>query len=274
MSNIAVFHQPYTCQGFVQKLDERCRLEMIEIPAGTFMMGSPDQEKKREAYEQPLHQVTVQSFCMGRYPVTQAQWRFVAGLTKDLNPEPSAFKDDDRPVESVSWLDAVKFCQRLSEYMGRDYRLPTEAEWEYACRAGTTTPFHFGETITPALATYAWGNRYLESEGINLTKSPQETTSVYRSAVANAFGLSDMHGNVWEWCEDHWHDSYTDAPTDGRAWLDNDDRSDGTAARLLRGGSWDYAPGNCRSASRDFDVARDESDGIGFRVVCSAARTS
>jgi formylglycine-generating enzyme required for sulfatase activity len=274
MSNIVVFHQLSTCQGFVQKLDEHCQLEMIEIPAGTFMMGSPDHERGHEPSEKPLHEVTLQSFCMGRYPVTQAQWRFVTGLTEDLNPEPSHFKGDDHPVETVSWLDAVNFCKYLSDYSGRDYRLPTEAEWEYACRAGTTTPFHFGETITPDLSTFDWSDGYIKSEQINLTPIPQETTSVYRSGVGNALGLSDMHGNVWEWCEDYWHNSYAASPTNGRAWLDNNERSNQDVFRVLRGGSWSRNLRNCRSASRGNFFARNLHNSIGFRVVCSAARTS
>jgi formylglycine-generating enzyme required for sulfatase activity len=274
MSSIAVFHQPSTCRGFVQKLDERFRLEMIEIQAGTFQMGSPDQEDGHEQFESPLHEVTVPSFCMGRYPVTQAQWRFVAKLTKELNPEPSHFKGDDLPVECVSWLDADKFCQSLSVLTGRDFGLPSEAEWEYACRARTTTPFHFGETIAPGLATYTWSNGYVESEEINRTKSPEGTTSVYQSGVANAFGLSDMHGNVLEWCDDHWHDSYTNAPKDGRAWLDFSSNSDEGALRPLRGGSWHLNPRHCRSASRVSFDARVEFNFIGFRVVCSNTRTS
>ncbi|MGB8700218.1 MAG: formylglycine-generating enzyme family protein [Thermosynechococcaceae cyanobacterium] len=275
MPSIAVFHQPSTCRGFIQKLDEHCSLEMVEIPAGSFMMGSPDQEIGNEANEKPQHEVNIQRFCMGRYPVTQAQWRFVAGLTPDLNPEPSRFKGDDRPVERVSWLDAVKFCQHLSAYSGRDYRLPSEAEWEYACRAGTTTPFHFGETITPDLANYDWSRAYIESQEINLKQGSKGTTPVGHFGVANAFGLFDMHGNVWEWCEDHWHNAYREDVPDGHAWLDNANQSDRTARRLLRGGSWSYYPRNCRSARRfNGNAGVENFYGIGFRVVCSAARTS
>jgi formylglycine-generating enzyme required for sulfatase activity len=274
MSNIAVFHQRSKCRGFVQKLDEVCQLEMIEIPAGSFIMGSLEHEIGNQRNEKPQHEVTVQSFCMGRYPVTQAQWRFVAGLTQELNPEPSHIKGDDRPVESISWLDAVEFCKRLSIYTGRDYRLPTEAEWEYACRAGTTTPFHFGKTITPELANYNWSQPYIRSDEVNLKESSQGTTPVGSFSVANAFGLSDMHGNVWEWCEDHWHGNYDDKTLkDGSAWLDNADQTDKTALRVLRGGSWNFNPGYCRSASRIVNSARDEFNFIGFRVVCSAERT-
>ncbi|MGB5637408.1 MAG: formylglycine-generating enzyme family protein, partial [Waterburya sp.] len=131
-----------------------------------------------------------------------------------------------------------------------DYRLPSEAEWEYACRAGTTTSFHFGETIAPSLANYIQAKR-------------GRTTTVERFQVVNAFGLYDIHGNVWEWCEDDWHDSYQDAPTDGSVWLSGD-----SSKKVIRGGSWGFNPSFCRSASR-FDIARDDRYGsIGFRVVC------
>ena len=156
----------------------------------------------------------------------------------------------------------MEFCQRLSQYTNRNYHLPSEAEWEYACRAGTTTPFHFGETITSDLANYR--AEYTYGAGTKGTYR-EETTEVGSFGVANAFGLYDMHGNVWEWCEDTWHSNYEGAPTDGSAWVeagtnDNDNRS-----RLLRGGSWDINPGNCRSASRSYNFIGND---VGLRVVC------
>jgi formylglycine-generating enzyme required for sulfatase activity len=209
---------------------------------------------------------------MGRYPVTQAQWRAIATLTpinRELNPDPSHFKGENRPVEQVSWYDAVEFCDRLSQLTGREYRLPTEAEWEYACRGGTTTPFHFGETITTDLANYrgtdhkeyGWSGSYGQGpKGIYR----EETTPVGSFAIANPFGLSDMHGNVWEWCLDHWHENYEGAPTDGSAWLTEEEN----ARRLLRGGSWYDDPRNCRSAYRTPDLPVVRDDDIGFRLVC------
>jgi formylglycine-generating enzyme required for sulfatase activity len=213
---------------------------------------------------------------MGKYPVTQAQWKIVASLpqvNRELKPDPSYFKGDNRPVESVSWYDAVEFCQRLSQRTNRTYRLPSEAEWEYACRAGTTTPFHFEETITTDLANYCgtddkdfgWSGSY--------GRGPKgeyrvETTAVDHFGIANAFGLCDMHGNVWEWCLDHWHGNYEDAPDDGRAWL----RDDEDAPRVQRGGSWYYNPRNCRSASRDLKNPDHDNYNIGFRVVCEFPR--
>lgn len=241
---------------------EQFNLELVEIPAGTFLMGSPEDEGYKEEEEVPQHEVTIPTFFMGKYPVTQAQWRVVAELplvNRELDPDPSYFKGDRRPVELVSWYDAVEFCNRLSAQTGREYRLPTEAEWEYACRAGTQTPFHFGETITTDLANYN-GNPYNnESRG----EYRKETTPVGHFGIANAFGLYDMHGNVWEWCLDHWHENYKEAPIDGSAWLSDYERED----RVLRGGSWSYSPWECRSASRYYSFPNDKSVHFGFRVV-------
>jgi formylglycine-generating enzyme required for sulfatase activity len=216
-----------------------------------------------------LHQVKVVSFCLGKYPVTQAQWQAVAALpqvNRKLDSNPSRFKGTDLPVEQVSWYDTLEFCARLSQKTGREYRLPSEAEWEYACRAGTTTPFHFGETITPELANY--NGNYTYGSGTK-GKYRKQTTPVGSFKVANAFGLYDMHGNVWEWCSDHWHSNYEGAPTDGSAWLsDNDNHS-----RLLRGGSWDVVPRVCRSAVRHDNGPGFRYNDIGFRVVSPAAWT-
>ncbi|NCR11342.1 MAG: formylglycine-generating enzyme family protein, partial [Microcystis aeruginosa LG13-11] len=168
-------------------------------------------------------------------------------------------------VEKVSWYDAVEFCQRLSKATGRDYRLPSEAQWEYACRAGTTTPFYFGETITPDLANYD-GN-YIYAQGPKGIYR-QETTPVGKFPP-NAFGLYDMHGNVWEWCADTWHDNYDGAPTDGSVWIENGDDN----RSPLRGGSWYSYPNFCRSAFRIGSNRRGYHDSYGFRVVCGAGRT-
>ncbi|MBO1066957.1 formylglycine-generating enzyme family protein [Dolichospermum flos-aquae UHCC 0037] len=244
---------------------------MVAIPGGTFMMGSPREELQRRDNESPQHSVTVQPFFMGKYQVTQAQWRFVAQLpqvNRELKSDPSRFKGDNRPVESVSWKDAVEFCSRLSQYTGRTYRLPSEAEWEYACRAGTTTPFHFGQTITTDLANYD-GN-YTYGDGLRGVRRG-ETTQVGSFPVANNFGLYDMHGNVREWCQDVWHSNYEGAFTNGIAWLSDEKNN---SARLLRGGSWDYNPALCRSAYRhhyNFDLNYNH---IGFRVLCVSAATT
>jgi formylglycine-generating enzyme required for sulfatase activity len=161
----------------------------------------------------------------------------------------------------------VEFCARLSNYTKRPYRLPSEAEWEYACRAGTTTPFHFGKTITTDLANYD-GN-YIYGDGVKGVYR-EETTEVGSFKIANEFGLYDMHGNVWEWCQDDWHNSYEGAPTDSSAWISDEYSNE---KKVLRGGSWFYSPALCRSACRYYDVAGFGRSNYGFRVVCGAART-
>jgi formylglycine-generating enzyme required for sulfatase activity len=247
---------------FLEDLGNGVKLEMAAIPGGTFMMGSPEDELKRRDNESPQHQVIVPNFSIGKYSVTQAQYQAIMGTN------PSDFKGDNRPVECVSWDNAVAFCEKLSQKTGKNYRLPSEAEWEYACRAGTTTPFHFGETITTDLANYS-GN-YTYGGGIEGIYRG-ETTEVGSFEVANNFGLYDMHGNVWEWCQDSWHSSYKGAPTDGSAWLDTEEN---TYFKLLRGGSCDGIPGYCRSACRFNYNLVSYYYNIGFRVVCSgAART-
>jgi formylglycine-generating enzyme required for sulfatase activity len=168
-------------------------------------------------------------------------------------------------VEQVNWHEAVEFCARLSQKTGREYRLPTEAEWEYACRAGTTTPFHFGPTLTTNLANYD-GNYVYGSGPKGVYR--EQTTDV-GSFPPNAFGIYDMHGNVWEWCLDHWHDNYKGAPTDGSAWIEGGDSN----RRLLRGGSWIDAPRNCRSAYRGGFGPVVRLITFGFRIVCGSAWT-
>ncbi len=253
-------------------------LEMLEIPGGTFLMGSlPDEEESRDS-QRPQHQVTVVPFLMGKYPITQAQWQAVAALPqvkRELKPNPSRFQGANRPVEGVNWYDAVEFCARLSQEKGREFRLPSEAEWEYACRAGTITPFHFGETISTDLANYHGSHFYGSGvKGINR----RETTPVGMFQVVNAFGLYDMHGNVWEWCLDDWHNNYEGAPTDGSAWFDdNDNLYQKPGYAVLRGGSWANNPTDSRSACR-LNVSRAERVNLGisfgFRVVCAFGRTS
>ena len=241
-------------------------LEMVAIPGGKFLMGSPPDEPERYEDEGPQHEVTVAAFFLGKYPVTQVQWRFVVTLpqvARELNTDPSGFKGDTRPVERVSWQDAVEFCQRLARYTGRDYRLPGEAEWEYACRAGTTTPFYFGETLSTDLANY--NGNYTYGEG-KKGEYRQETTSV-DEFPPNAWGLWDMHGNVWEWCGDDWHENYKVAPNNSTIWL----FSEKIAKKIIRGGSWYDLPWDCRSAIRDRDDTGSSDNGLGFRVACPRA---
>ena len=205
-----------------EDLGDGIKLEMVHIPPGSFMMGSPSGEGNDN--ERPQHQVTfTQPFYIGKYPITQEQWQAVMGNN------PSNFKGAKRPVENVSWNDAVSFCQKLWEKTGKTYRLPSEAQWEYACRADTTTPFHFGPTITPDLVNYDGNVPYgWAPKGLYR----QETTPV-GSFPPNAFGLYDMHGNVWEWCADPWHGNYNGAPSDGSSWGTGGDNN-----RVQRGGSW------------------------------------
>jgi formylglycine-generating enzyme required for sulfatase activity len=265
--------EPPAVEGdFTEQLGNGVDLEMVKIPAGKFKMGSPDNDSEGYGDERPQHLVSVSEFWMGKYPVTQAQWEQVAALPrvkKDLDPDPSNFKGKKLPVEQVSWHDAVEFCQRLSQKTGRTYRLPSEAEWEYACRAGTTTRYYFGDTLSNSQANFGNRKRVIKEGfmGIGREEKSIGTKPVDRYS-SNAFGLYNMHGNVYEWCADHWHDNYEGAPTDGSAWLSSDESN----SRLLRGGSWVSTPRYCRSASRGNGTPDLRPYSNGFRVVCSAAR--
>ena len=235
--------------------------DMVAIPGGSFQMGSPDSEAKRSDCESPQHPVTIAPFHMGKFAVTQAQYQAIMGNN------PSYFQGENRPVEQVSWDDVIAFCQKLPERTGNLYRLPSEAEWEYACRAGTTTPFYFGETITPDLVNFNGNHTYGSApKGID-----REQTTDVGSFPPNGFGLYDMHGNVWERCEDHWHKNYNGAPIDGRVWVDPG--ASENALRRLRGGSWNVSPQNCRSAASGLVVAGGRGKTMGFRVVCSSVTT-
>ncbi|MCW9683284.1 SUMF1/EgtB/PvdO family nonheme iron enzyme [Dolichospermum planctonicum UHCC 0167] len=253
-ANINVNINPQS--SFTEDLGNGVKLEMIAIPGGTFWMGSPANEAERDDHEGSQHQVTVPSFFMGKYPLTQAQYQAIIG------DNPSGFKGNNRPVETVSWDDAVTFCQKLSQRTGKNYRLPSEAEWEYACRAGTKTPFSFGDNITTDLVNYNGNYPYKSAPK---GKYREQTTDV-GTFPPNAFGLYDMHGNVWEWCEDDWHENYINPPTDGSAW---NSRS-GSNIKLIRGGSWRRNAGYCRAAARDRGSRGLRYYYCGFRVVfCS-----
>ncbi|NEO27250.1 MAG: SUMF1/EgtB/PvdO family nonheme iron enzyme, partial [Kamptonema sp. SIO4C4] len=272
---------------YPESLGRGINLEMVQIPGGTFQMGSPNGKGGND--EHPQHRVTVQSFFMGKTPITQAQWQAVVTqvgkIERDLNPDPSHFKGNNRPVECVSWYDAVEFCARLSKLTGKEYRLPREAEWEYACRAGTETPFHFGETITGELANYDASRTFADEPKGDYRK---ETTPVDYFPYANGFGLYDMHGNVLEWCLDPWHDNYEGAPRDGTVWDEQINKNDNRyqkpseylkqllnsgSRKIVRGGSWRNCPRLCRSAYRLSGDPVNSSDNIGLRVVRSLPRT-
>ncbi|MGB3755818.1 MAG: SUMF1/EgtB/PvdO family nonheme iron enzyme [Rivularia sp. (in: cyanobacteria)] len=248
-------------ESFQEDLGNGVFLEMVKIPGGSFLMGSPENELERTEYEGPQHKVNIQPFFMGKFQVTQKQYEVIMG------ENPSYFKGEKKPVEKITWDNAVEFCCRISKRTGKTYRLPSEAEWEYACRAGTTTPFHFGETITTELVNYKGNYTY----GSAPKGEYQEQTTDVGSFPANAFGLYDMHGNVWEWCQDSWHENYQGAPTDGTAWVINDNENNYC---MLRGGSWSFNPRHCRCAFRSENERDDRDCGIGFRVVVVSPRAS
>jgi formylglycine-generating enzyme required for sulfatase activity len=233
---------------FVEDLGNGISLTMVKIPGGEFLMGSPASEKEHRDSEIPQHLVKVPEFYLGQTLITQSQWQQLLGSN------PSHFTGDGKlPVEQVSWLDTQEFCQKLFQRTQHEYRLPSEAEWEYACRAGTTTPYYFGEKITDKLANY--GRQRIKTTPVG-------------EFPPNAFGLYDLHGNTWEWCLDYWHENYQGAPSDGSAWLSND-----KVGRIMRGGSWDIYPRLCRSATRGPDTPDFRRFFIGFRVVCEMPRT-
>jgi formylglycine-generating enzyme required for sulfatase activity len=243
------------CDLFVEDLGAGVTIELARIPAGRFQMGSPASEQGRYDNEGPQHEVRVGEFLLGRYEVTQRQWRAVAALPKvnlDLKADPSNFKGDDLPVENVSWEEVKEFIGRLNRKLGlteqTGYRLPSEAEWEYAARAGTTTRYAFGDEFSSSL----------------INNNGSKTVAVGSLGVANAWGLFDMHGNVWEWCEDDWHDSYNGAPADGRPWVDSPSRGSG---RVDRGGGWVSLAVNCRSAFRYHGAPGDRYVYLGFRLL-------
>jgi formylglycine-generating enzyme required for sulfatase activity len=311
-NNLTLHRYKCTNKGYTEDLGDGVPLTLMLIPAGEFMMGASEDEPESQENERPQHLVKLSQFLMGRYPVTQAQWRVVAGYNReeiDLNPAPSAhttgiseiaritadipagdvgrvqyqasewrarsadgssiakdtivrpirregltlyvstnFEDDNLPVEQVSWYEATEFCKRLSTRTGKNYHLPSEAQWEYACRAETQTAYHFGDKVTQELANYS-----------------EKTTTTVGQYPANRWGLYDMHGNVWEWCQDFWHENYEDAPQDGSVWLTYLERD----RRVNRGGSWFFNLGNCRSASRYSDAPNYRSYTLGLRVCCS-----
>ncbi len=306
MARLIIRRQQATAQYFTEELGDGVKLDMVLIPGGSFWMGTEDEEIERlcKTYdgewfraERPQHKVNVPTFFMGRYPITQKQWRIVAGweqVERKLDTDdPSDFKEDykgisrwQRPVENISCDDAKEFCNRLRNRTKREYRLPTEAEWEYACRAVTSDqlsvttgeltkaewnekynqPFHFGETISTELANY--NGNYLYGRGVE-GEDRGQTTPVGYFEVANNFGLCDMHGNVWEWCEDNWHENYEGTPENGTAWLSGD-----SSKKVVRGGSWASFPDYCRSAFRYYITREHRLNYLGCRVVCVVPRTT
>jgi formylglycine-generating enzyme len=213
------------------------QFEMIDLPGGEFKMGGTENSD-----EKPVHSVKLLPFSIGKYQVTQAQWQAVMGRN------PSHFRGEMRPVENVSWNDAHEFLKKI----GSGYRLPTEAEWEYAARAGTTTEYSFGDD-TSKLGEYAW-----------FTENAEGETHPVGRKKPNLFGLYDIHGNVWEWVEDQYHENYLGAPTDGSAWLTGDKSTN----RVLRGGSWNFnLTSSLRSAYRFNYRSSNRKNYVGVRIL-------
>ena len=243
--------QKCQCKTYVEDLGDGVVLEMVELPAGIFRMGTIGFGGYDD--ERPSRQVRVSQFLMGKYPVTQQQWKTVVKKDRSYRS-----RGQNQPVDRMSWKDADEFCKRLSRKVGKLYRLPSEAEWEYACRAGTGTPFHYGETITTEIANYVGEHTFqMEPKGIYRHK-----TMDVGSFPPNSFGLYDMHGGVWEWCADDWHDDYSGAPPDGSVWKNRD----GLEYKVMRGGSWHEPPQNCQSTTRLRMKENEAEDYFGFRV--------
>jgi formylglycine-generating enzyme required for sulfatase activity len=242
-----------TTQSFAENLGNDIELDLVLIPSGEFMMGNDHHHQD----EQPIHQVKLPSFYIGKYPITQAQYRSIMGDDQGFG------LSANYPIEQISWHDALDFCTKLSQQTGRTYTLPSEAQWEYACRAGTNTAFHFGATITPELANYNGDYPY---QNAPLGENRAQATLV-GSFPPNAWGVYDLHGNVWEWCLDTYQPNYQGAPTDGSAWGANSTERD--LNRVMRGGAWDYVARGCRSAVRCSLAPQSRIAGCGLRVVLS-----
>jgi formylglycine-generating enzyme required for sulfatase activity/nucleoside phosphorylase len=260
---IVIGYQEKQKSQYIEKIDN-INLELVKISAGKFKIGAiKDEYGIRILNTDHPNDVDVPEFYIGKYPVTQEQWKFGANLpeiNRELGENPSNSEGEDLPVEKVSWEEAIEFCARLSHHTGLDYRLPSEAEWEYACRAEKDTPFNFGETIDSRLSNYN-GEIYGLSKKF---ESRGQTTPIGEFRGANAYGLYDMHGNVKEWCQDSWHENYLNAPTDGSAWLTPE-----SSKKVLRGGSYCNDPKDCRSDARCYAEADDKRRNIGFRLAMS-----
>ena len=249
--------------------DGRSYPEMVVIPSGKFLMGSPPHEAARDNDEEPQHEVTIpHRFAIGRYAVTFDEWdSAVTSCGVSHSPEDEGWGRGPRPVINVSWGDAQAFVQWLTRKTGRFYRLPSEAEWEYACRAGTKSPFWWGSSITPDQANYNGNYTY---EGGGSKGENREKTLPVHSFEPNPWGLYQVHGNVYEWCEDRWHESYKEKPDDlmgtGSAWIIGAEDGDNNIFRVFRGSSWVADPQLLRCAHRDMNSADFRSGAVGFRV--------
>ena len=243
-------------------LGKGLKIDLVRVPAGSFVMGSPDAETDRDPVEGPQHKVTIgHPFWVGKFEVTQAQWVGVAG------PNQSQFQKlpdhDGLPCECVSWTDCQKFCDAASKATGRHFRLPSEAEWEYAARGGTTAAFGVGpgNALSSTRANFNGTAPYGDAPA-----GPQrDRTTAGGTFAPNAFGLCDTVGNVNEWCQDVYHDSYDGAPTDGSAWVVGGVKPN---LRVYRGGAYNNDASSCRSAVRyASDAADTRNSTLGFRIV-------
>jgi eukaryotic-like serine/threonine-protein kinase len=239
----------------IERLAVDISLDLVLIPGGIFMMG----DNTHHQDEHPIHQVTLSPFYMSQYAITQTQYRSIMGEDLDNG------LGSDYPAEKINWHDAIAFCTKLSQKTGKQYSLPSEAQWEYACRAHTTSNFHFGDTITADIVNY---NGEYPYNGAPIGQNRAQATPV-GTFPANNFGLYDMHGNVWEWCLDRYQPNYLTAPIDGSAVVDSD-LSAGSSKRVMRGGAWDYVAKGCRSAVRCSLDSNIRMNGCGFRVVLTA----
>jgi len=289
--NSKIYHYEIITLNEEGEIAERCKgenhgylettaglnIEMVLIPAGEFMFGFLDNEDVTTHPDRPRYRVTVPEFWMSRTTITQGQWQIIAEMrqmAQALNPNPSYFAGKNNPVERVSWQDCIEFCLRLSRASLKPYRLPSEAQWEYACRAGTTTPFHFGPTLSSEVANYQGNRTYGQGKKGEYL---QQTNPGGHLNSPNAWGLHDMHGNVSEWCLDDWHNEGT--PMDGTAWINNQKYSKSNedwlfnlfkinpASKVRRGGSWRDYPITCRSGVRQQINPTTISEAVGFRVV-------
>jgi formylglycine-generating enzyme required for sulfatase activity len=273
---------PGQAQQLVENLGQGVQLEMISIPKGFFQMGSRHEGGYSD--ERPQHPVFLPSFWLGKHPITQAQWQAV------MNSLPNCrFHGPDLPVETISWQDASEFCARLSKHTGRSYCLPSEAQWEYACRAGTATPFSFGESITTDWVNFVGDHTY----GTAPTGIYRHGPTPIGTFAPNPWGLCDMHGNVWEFCQDTWVDDYVSAPVDGSARISlqapaaprfsfqqtdlfsalqfrltrSENNPTRQSYRVARGGSWHETPTHCRSAMRLRVADNERLEYYGLRVM-------
>ncbi|MBL8057011.1 MAG: formylglycine-generating enzyme family protein [Anaerolineales bacterium] len=254
-----VERRPHSGQLAVFDLGHGVQLELAAVPGGGFQMGASAGAEE----ERPAHRVSLAPFWLARHLVTQAQWQAVMG-----GQLPCRFRGPDLPVENVAWAEAQRFCERLTRRAGWRFHLPSEAQWEYAGRAGTTTPFAYGPTLTTELANYCGEHAFPAGAPRAVVAGLyRHTTTPAGRFPPNAFGLSDMHGNLWEWTADTWHASYHGAPADGSAWTSGGE----SQCRVVRGGSWHDVPDACRSAARARFEAAAGDDLVGFRVAAAPA---